>query len=70
MSRDLNREIERQAGREALATLIRGLAVGFGFVALMGLAVDASSWASPVCAVASIVCLVVANKVAKGLPKP
>jgi hypothetical protein len=64
MSRDLSKETQRQAGLEALATLIRGLAVGFGFVAVMGLAVDATSWASPVCAVASIVCLVVAHKVA------
>lgn len=64
MSRESYKEIERQAGLDAVATLIRGLAVGFGFVALMGLAIDASSWASPVCAVASIVCLVVAHKVA------
>lgn len=63
MSRDLSSEDKEWARREALAVLVRGLATGFGFVAVLGLAVDARSWASPVCAVASIVCLVVARRV-------
>lgn len=62
------REIDREAGRLALATLIRGLSVGFGFVALLGLAIGNAPIVPPLCAVASIVCLVVAHKVAKEKP--
>jgi hypothetical protein len=62
---DLGREMDKQAGREALAVVIRGFAVGFGFCALLGLAVGANWWSSPLCAVASIGCLVLAHKVAK-----
>lgn len=61
----LGREIERQAGRYALAVLVRGFAVGFGFVALLGLAVGNAPLVSPLCAVAVVVCLVIAHKIEK-----
>ncbi len=56
-------EIDRQAGIEAVVVLLRGVAVGFGFCSLMGLAVGANWWASPLCAVLAIASLVVAHKV-------
>lgn len=58
-------EIDRQAGIESLVVLIRGVATGFGFCALLGLAVGANWWASPLCAVCSIGSLVLAHKVNK-----
>ena len=62
-SNKVGREIDRQAGLSALATLIRGLAVGFGFVSLLGLAIGNAPLVPPLCAVAVVVCLVVASKV-------
>jgi hypothetical protein len=58
-------EIDRQAGREAVAVLLRGVAVGSGFCSLMGLAIGNSWWASPLCAVLCVGALVAAHKVEK-----
>ena len=62
-AKGVGREMDRQVGRSALATLIRGLAVGFGFVSLLGLAIGNAPLVPPLCAVAVVVCLVVAHKV-------
>lgn len=63
--KNLGREIDRQAGLYALATLIRGFAVGFGFVALLGLAIGNAPLVPPLCFVAVVVCLVIARKIDK-----